>query len=64
MTYIQNTHRFRGFKMTFADWLKFSVMEQLTYEIYVCLQEKILTNALDLMKLRLLGHTGCPGKNG
>jgi hypothetical protein len=21
MTYIQNTHRFRGFKLTFADWL-------------------------------------------
>jgi hypothetical protein len=22
MTYVQNTHRFRGFELTFADWLK------------------------------------------
>jgi hypothetical protein len=33
MTYIQNTHRFRGFKSTFADWLKFSLIEELTCEI-------------------------------
>jgi hypothetical protein len=26
MTYIQNTHHFRGFKLTFADWLKFSLI--------------------------------------
>jgi hypothetical protein len=26
MTYIQNTHRFRGFKLMFADWLKFSLI--------------------------------------
>jgi hypothetical protein len=39
MTFIQNMHRCRGFKLTFADWLKFSLME-----------EKILTNdALDLI---------------
>jgi hypothetical protein len=31
--YIQNTHRFRGFKLTFADWLKFILIEELTYEI-------------------------------
>jgi hypothetical protein len=35
MTYIQNTDRFKGFKLTFADWLKFSVTEELTYEIDV-----------------------------
>jgi hypothetical protein len=33
MTYIQNTHRFRGFKLTFGDWLKFRLIEELTYEI-------------------------------
>jgi hypothetical protein len=32
---MQNTHRFRGFKLTFADWLKFSLLEELTYEIDV-----------------------------
>jgi hypothetical protein len=42
MTYIQNTHRFRGFK--FADWLKFSMIEELTNEIDVSFQEKFLTN--------------------
>jgi hypothetical protein len=36
--------------LTFADWLKFSVIEELTYEIDVRFQEKFLTNALDLMK--------------
>jgi hypothetical protein len=46
---IQNTNRFRGFKLTFADWFQFSLIE-LTYEIDVCLQEKILTNdTLDLI---------------
>jgi hypothetical protein len=50
MMYIQNTHRFRGLKLTFADWLKFSLMEELTYEIGVWFQEKILTNdALDMI---------------
>jgi hypothetical protein len=50
MTYIQNTHRFRGFKLTFADWLKFSLIEELTYEIDVSFQEQFLTNdALDLI---------------
>jgi hypothetical protein len=50
MTYILNTHRFRGFKVMFADWLKFSLIEELTYEIDVWFQEKILTNdALDLV---------------
>jgi hypothetical protein len=38
MTYIQNTYRLplhetRGFKLTFADWLKFSLIEELTCEI-------------------------------
>jgi hypothetical protein len=27
MTYVQNTHRFRGFKLVFADRLKFSLIE-------------------------------------
>jgi hypothetical protein len=50
MTYIQNTHRLRGFKLTFADWLKFSLIEELTYEIDVWFQENFLTNdALDLI---------------
>jgi hypothetical protein len=50
MTYIQNTHRFRGFTLTFADWLKFSLIEELTCEIDVRFQEKILTNdALDFI---------------
>jgi hypothetical protein len=35
MTYIQNTHRFRAFKIAFADWLEFSLLEELTYEIDV-----------------------------
>jgi hypothetical protein len=43
-TYIQNTHLFRGFKLTFADWLKFRLIEELTYEIDVRFQEKFLTN--------------------
>jgi hypothetical protein len=48
MTYIQNTHRFRGIKL--ADWFKFSLTEELTYEIDVLFQEKFLTNdALDLI---------------
>jgi hypothetical protein len=47
MTYIQNTHGFWGFKL-FADWLKFSLIEELTYEI-VWFQEKFPTNdALDI----------------
>jgi hypothetical protein len=49
MTYIRNTHRLRGFKLAFADWLKFSLIE-LTYDIDVRFQEKFLTNdALDLI---------------
>jgi hypothetical protein len=48
--YIQNTYGIRGFKLTFADWLKFSLIEELTYEINVGFQEKFLTNdALDLI---------------
>jgi hypothetical protein len=27
--YIQNTDRFLGYKLTFADWLKFSLIEEL-----------------------------------
>jgi hypothetical protein len=50
MTYIENTQRFRGFKLTFAYWLKFSLIEELTYENDVWFQEEILTNdALDLI---------------
>jgi hypothetical protein len=50
MTYTQNKHHFRGYKLTFADWLKFSLIEVLTYEIDVVYQEKILTNdALNLI---------------
>jgi hypothetical protein len=50
MAYIQITQRFRGFKMMFADWLKFSLIEELTYEIDVWFQQKYLTNdALDLI---------------
>jgi hypothetical protein len=50
MMYIQNTHRLRGVKLTFADWLKFNLIEELTYEINVLFQEKFLTNdALDLI---------------
>jgi hypothetical protein len=33
--YIQNTHRFRGVKLTFADWLKFSLIQELANEINV-----------------------------
>jgi hypothetical protein len=29
MTYIQNTHRFQSFKFAFADWLKFSLIEEI-----------------------------------
>jgi hypothetical protein len=47
--YIQNTHRFQGFKLTFADRSKFSLIEELTYEIDVRFREKFLTNALDLI---------------
>jgi hypothetical protein len=36
--------RCRGFKLTFADWLKFSLKEVLTYEIDVGFQEKFLAN--------------------
>jgi hypothetical protein len=50
MTDIQNTHRFRGFKLAFADWLKFSFIEKLTEEIDVRFKENFLTNdALDLI---------------
>jgi hypothetical protein len=35
MTYIQNAHRFRGFKLTFVDRLKFGLIEELRYEIDV-----------------------------
>jgi hypothetical protein len=49
MTFFKNTHRFRGFKLI-ADWLKFSLIEKLTYEIDVQFQEKIPTNeALDMI---------------
>jgi hypothetical protein len=44
MTYIQNSHRFRGFKLTFTDWLKFSLIEELTYEIDVWFHDQFLTN--------------------
>jgi hypothetical protein len=44
MTYIQNTHRFQGIKLTFADWLKFSLIEKLIYEIDIWFQEKFVTS--------------------
>jgi hypothetical protein len=44
MTYIQNTHYFRGFKLTFAYWFKLSLIEELPYEIDIRIQEKFLTN--------------------
>jgi hypothetical protein len=48
MTYIQNTLRFWGFKLTFADWLKFSLIVEYTDKIDVWFQVKFLTNdALD-----------------
>jgi hypothetical protein len=44
------TLEYDGFKLTFADWLKFSLIEELTYEIDVWFQEKFLTNdAVDLI---------------
>jgi hypothetical protein len=50
MMYIQNTHLLHGLKLTFADCLKFSLIEELTYEIDDCFQEKILTNdVLDMI---------------
>jgi hypothetical protein len=58
--YIENTHLFRGFKLTFADWLKFSLIEELTCEIDVWFQEKTQNNdALDLIwswVIMKLGH--------
>jgi hypothetical protein len=33
--YIQNTHRFRGFKLKFTDWLKFNLVGELAYKIDV-----------------------------
>jgi hypothetical protein len=33
--YFEITPRFRGFKLTFGDWLKFSLIEEITYEIDV-----------------------------
>jgi hypothetical protein len=44
MTYFENTHHFRGFKWTFADWFKLSLIEELTYKIDVGFKEKFLTN--------------------
>jgi hypothetical protein len=35
MTYNQNTHRFLGFKLAFADWLKFSFIKELAYTVDV-----------------------------
>jgi hypothetical protein len=31
--YIQHTHRFRGFKLTFDDWFNISLIEELAYKI-------------------------------
>jgi hypothetical protein len=37
--------------LTFADWLKFSLIEELMYEIDVGFQEKFLTNdAIDMIE--------------
>jgi hypothetical protein len=42
----------------FADWLKFSFIEELTYENDVLLQDKISDQLCAglVLKLRLLGH--------
>jgi hypothetical protein len=56
MTYIQNTHGFRGYQLTFADWLKFRLIEELTNEIDIRFQEKILTN--DMIYMHLLTWVG------
>jgi hypothetical protein len=54
MTYIQNTYRFRGFKLTFADWVKFSLIED-----WCLISRKILTNgALDVDAEELDGPSG------
>jgi hypothetical protein len=49
--------------LTFADWLKFSVSEELMYEIDILFLEKFLTNdALDFdLKPRLLDIHICLG---
>jgi hypothetical protein len=44
ITYIQNTHHFRGFKFTFVDSFKFRLIEEFAYEIDVWFQEKFVTN--------------------
>jgi hypothetical protein len=31
MTYILNTNHLRGYKLTFADWFKFRLIEEFTY---------------------------------
>jgi hypothetical protein len=33
MTYIPNTNHLQGYKLTFADWFIFRLIEELTYEI-------------------------------
>jgi hypothetical protein len=44
--YIENTYHFRGFKLKFPE---FGLIDELTYDIDIGFQEKILTNdALDL----------------
>jgi hypothetical protein len=60
MTYNQNTHRFRGFKLIFAaDWLKFSLIEELRMKLISDLKKTSaqLCATLDwkprLLKLRI-----------
>jgi hypothetical protein len=40
----RKTHQFQGFKLMLADWFKCRLIEELTFEIFVYFQEKILTN--------------------
>jgi hypothetical protein len=55
---MQYSNHFWGYKLTFADWFKFKLIEELTYEIDVWLQEKFLTNDAQCLiyKSHLKGH--------
>jgi hypothetical protein len=57
MTYIQNPNHFRDNKLTFADWFKFRVIEELTTYKQCLIVTKFLTNDAEclIFKPRLLG---------
>jgi hypothetical protein len=44
MAYTQNTHQSRGFKLTFADWFKFNLIEELMSDF-----KKLTDDALGLI---------------